>query len=223
MCKSQARRGTVSFFFLERQARMPAFYRLLYERRFFFCLYATLWRQGVSLMKSTRYAFGRALALLCTFVFISFGFISCQTETEHETELDVYQISEDNALIGEWKSSYDEIFAISSTSLSNGGSWGDCYAGDSLLVSYTSEAQTSGYIYIKYTRAMNPDYSYSETAPDVGKWYALSFKNLTSSSIEISGAYKTGGKTSAETLEGALEEFSVENGYFDSYSECVKS
>ncbi len=42
-------------------------------------------------MKSTRYAFGRALALLCTFVFISFGFISCQTETEHETELDVYQ------------------------------------------------------------------------------------------------------------------------------------
>lgn len=174
-------------------------------------------------MKSTRYAFGRALALLCTFVFISFGFISCQTETEHETELDVYQISEDNALIGEWESSYGEIYAISTTSLSNGGSWGDCYAGDSLLVSYTSEAQTSGYIYIKYTRAINPDgYSYSETAPDVGKWYALSFKNLTSSSMEISGAFKKEGKTSTETLEEAIEEFTVKNGYFDSYSECVK-
>ena len=173
-------------------------------------------------MKSTRYAFGRALALLCTFVFISFGFISCQTETEHETELDVYQISEDNALIGKWESSYGEIFAISTTSLSNGGSWGDCYAGDSLLVSYTSEAQTSGYIYIKYIRAINPDYSYSETAPDVGKWYALSFKNLTSSSIEISGAFKAEGKTSTETLEEAIEEFTVKNGYFDSYSECVK-
>ena len=174
-------------------------------------------------MKSTRYAFGRALALLCTFVFISFGFISCQTETEHETELDVYQISEDNALIGEWESSFGEIYAISSTSLSNGGSWGDCYAGDSLLVSYTSEAQTSGYIYIKYTRAINPDdSSYSETAPDVGKWYALSFKNLTSSSIEISGAFKKEGKTSTETLEEAIEEFTVKNGYFDSYSECVK-
>lgn len=174
-------------------------------------------------MKSTRYAFGRALALLCTFVFISFGFISCQTETEHETEyVYVYQISDENILTGEWKSSYGEIYAISSTSLSNGGSWGDCYAGDSLLVSYTSEAQTSGYIYIKYTRAMNPDYSYSETAPDVGKWYALSFKNLTSSSMEISGAFKKEGKTSTETLEEAIKEFTVKNGYFDSYSECVK-
>lgn len=174
-------------------------------------------------MKSTRYAFGRALALLCTFVFISFGFISCQTETEHETELDVYQISEDNALIGKWESSHGEIFAISSTSLSNSGSWGDCYAGDSLVVRYTNEGQTAGYIYIKYTRAMNPDYTYSETAPDTGKWYAFSFKNLTSSSVSISGAYKQGGKTSAETLEDALVEFTVENCYFDFYSECAKS
>ena len=165
-------------------------------------------------MKSTRYAFGRALALLCTFVFISFGFISCQPDTGYETEY--------VNLTGKWASSFGEIYAISSTSLSNGGGWGDCYAGDSLLVSYTSEAQTSGYIYIKYTRAMNPDYSYSETAPDVGKWYALSFKNLTSSSMEISGAFKKEGKTSTETLEEAIEEFTVKNGYFDSYSECVK-
>lgn len=170
-------------------------------------------------MKSTRYAFGRALALLCTFVFISFGFISCQTETEYETEY--------VNLTGEWKSSYGEIYKISATALSNyytyEGETCDTYAGDSLVVRYTNEGQTAGYIYIKYTRAMNPDYTYSETAPDTGKWYAFSFKNLTSSSVSISGAYKTGGKTSAETLEGALEEFSVENGYFDSYSECAKS
>ena len=179
-------------------------------------------------MKSTRYAFGRALALLCTFVFISFGFISCQTETEYETEyVYVYQISDENILTGEWKSSYGEIYKISATALSNSytyeGETCDTYAGDSLVVRYTNEGQTAGYIYIKYTRAMNPDYTYSETAPDAGKWYALSFKNLTSSSVSISGAYKQGGKTSAETLEGALEEFSVENGYFDSYSECAKS
>ena len=99
----------------------------------------------------------------------------------------------------------------------------DTYAGDSLVVRYTNEGQTAGYIYIKYTRAMNPDYTYSETAPDAGKWYALSFKNLTSSSVSISGAYKQGGKTSAETLEDALVEFTVENCYFGSYSECVKS
>lgn len=178
-------------------------------------------------MKSTRYAFGRALALLCTFVFISFGFISCQTETEYETEyVYVYQISDENILTGEWKSSYGEIYKISATALSNSytsnGKTYNTYAGDSLVVRYTNEGQTAGYIYIKYTRAMNPDYTYSETAPDVGKWYALSFKNLTSSSIEISGAYKKEGKTSTETLEEAIEEFTVKNGYFDSYSECVK-
>lgn len=170
-------------------------------------------------MKSTRYAFGRALALLCTFVFISFGFISCQTETEYETEY--------VNLTGEWKSSYGEIYKISATALSNyytyEGETYDGYAGDSLVVRYTNEGQTAGYIYIKYTRAMNPDYTYSETAPDTGKWYAFSFKNLTSSSVSISGAYKQGGKTSAETLEDALVEFTVENCYFDFYSECVKS
>ena len=100
-------------------------------------------------MKSTRYAFGRALALLCTFVFISFGFISCQTETEYETEyVYVYQISDENILTGEWKSSYGEIYKISATALSNSytynGETCDAYAGDSLVVRYTNEGQTAG-------------------------------------------------------------------------------
>ena len=71
---------------------------------------------------------------------------------------------------------------------------------------------------------MNSDSSYSETAPDVGKWYAVSYKNLTSNSVSLSGAYKADGKTSTQTLDEAKKEFTVENGYFDySYSECIKS
>lgn len=163
-------------------------------------------------MKSTRFVFGRALAVLCALLFVSFSFMSCQQEDE--TEYVNY------SLTGTWQSSYGEIFKITSTSLSNGGSWGDAYAGNNLLVSYTNDEETSGYIYIKYTRAMNPDYSYSETAPDVGKWYAIAFKELTASSVSLSGAYGTVSSTS--TLEEAISTFTIANGYFTSYSECVK-
>lgn len=163
-------------------------------------------------MKSTRFVFGRALAVLCALLFVSFGFMSCQQEDE--TEYVNY------SLTGTWQSSYGEIFKITSTSLSNGGSWGDAYAGNNLLVSYTNDEATSGYIYIKYTRAMNPDYSYSETAPDVGKWYAIAFKELTASSVSLSGAYGTVSSTS--TLEEAISTFTIANGYFSTYSECVK-
>lgn len=163
-------------------------------------------------MKSTRFVFGRALAVLCALLFVSFSFMSCQQEDE--TEYVNY------SLTGTWQSSYGEIFKITSTSLSNGGSWGDTYAGNNLLVSYTNDEATSGYIYIKYTRAMNPDYSYSETAPDVGKWYAIAFKELTASSVSLSGAYGT--ESSTSTLEEAISTFTIANGYFTSYSECVK-
>lgn len=166
-------------------------------------------------MKSTRFVFSRALAVLCALLFVSFSFMSCQQEDD-DNELPP------RVLIGTWKSSYGEIFTITSTSLSNSGSWGDSYAGNNLLVSYTDDKETSGYIYIKYTRAINPDYTYSETAPDVGKWYAIAFKDLTSSSLSLSGAYKENGITSTENLEDAISTFTIVNGYFDNYSECVK-
>lgn len=165
-------------------------------------------------MKSTRFVFGRALAVLCALLFVSFSFMSCQQEDDDNG------LPDNSALIGTWQSSYGEIFKITSTSLSNGGSWGDAYAGNNLVVSYTNDEATSGYIYIKYTRAMNPDYSYSETAPDVGKWYAIAFKELTASSVSLSGAYGTVSSTS--TLEEAISTFTIAKGYFNNYSECVK-
>lgn len=59
-------------------------------------------------MKSTRFVFGRALAVLCALLFVSFGFMSCQQEDE--TEYVNY------SLTGTWQSSYGEIFKITSTS-----------------------------------------------------------------------------------------------------------
>ena len=180
-------------------------------------------------MKSTRFVFGRALAVLCALLFVSFGFMSCQQEDDDNGLPDgVYELSDNSALIGTWKSSYGEIFAITSTSLSNGGSWGDAYAGNNLVVSYTNDEATSGYIYIKYTRAYcsthsDPttyNYIYDTDAADVGKWYAIAFKELTASSVSLSGAYGTVSSTS--TLEDAISTFTIANGYFSTYSECVK-
>ena len=174
-------------------------------------------------MKSTRFVFGRALAVLCALLFVSFGFMSCQQEDE--TEYVNY------SLTGTWVNSYSggtSVYKITSSTFDNSGtssyngttSTYDSYAGNNLVVSYTNDEETAGYIYIKYTRAMNPDYSYSETAPDVGKWYAIAFKELTASSVSLSGAAGTVSSTS--TLEEAISTFTIDNGYFTIYSECVK-
>ena len=174
-------------------------------------------------MKSTRFVFGRALAVLCALLFVSFGFMSCQQEDE--TEYVNY------SLTGTWVNSYSggtSVYKITSSTFDNSGtssyngttSTYDSYAGNNLVVSYTNDEETAGYIYIKYTRAMNPDYSYSETAPDVGKWYAIAFKELTASSVSLSGAAGTVSSTS--TLEEAISTFTIDNGYFTTYSECVK-
>ena len=178
-------------------------------------------------MKSTRFVFGRALAVLCALLFVSFGFMSCQQEDDDNGLPDgVYELSDNSALIGTWQSSYGEIFKITSTSFSNGGSWGDSYAGNNLVVSYTNDEKNSGYIYIKYTRAYcsthsdSTTYIYDEDAADVGKWYAIAFKELTASSVSLSGAYGTVSSTS--TLEEAISTFTIDNGYFSTYSECVK-
>ena len=191
-------------------------------------------------MKSTRFVFGRALAVLCALLFVSFGFMSCQQEDDDNGLPDgVYELSDNSALIGTWVNSYSggtSVYKITSSTFDNSGtssyngttSTYDSYAGNNLVVSYTNDEETSGYIYIKYTRAYCSTHSdsttytyiYDEDAADVGKWYAIAFKELTASSVSLSGAYGTVSSTS--TLEEAISTFTIDNGYFSTYSECVK-
>ena len=169
----------------------------------------------------------RITALLCVLL-LAFVFTGCQDPNNVITPTDEDVITVElsplpEGLKGTWTSTFNEVFEITDTTLSNGGSWGDCYAGDNLTVVKADE--TSGIIYIKYTRAATASWSYSTDpaeAPDVGKWYAVAYKNLTSNSVELAGAAKNGGKTSTETLEEAKTEFTVANGYFAAYSECTK-
>ena len=73
---------------------------------------------------------------------------------------------------------------------------------------------TSGIIYGKYLESWDK--------PSIGKYYAVSFKNLTANSISISGAYNPDGTYTAATLEEAKKIFTIENNSFSVYSDCIK-
>lgn len=175
-------------------------------------------------MKSTRLSLLRAKAVLFALVSVlAFSFSACNVTTEPEVEYVYKPIllynEADDPLVGTWtggSTEWPESYTITNTTFESKGS----YKGDNLVVQKLDS--TSGYIYIKYTVAMNADYSYSETAPDVGKWYAISYKDLGAEKISLSGAYKKGGATSCETLDEAVTEFTVDNGYFAYYSPLTR-
>ena len=125
-------------------------------------------------------------------------------------------------IFGKWTSSYGEVYEITEDSFKNYGEGWSAFEGNSLKIIPNDDGK-SGTIFLKYTVSMNSDNSFSNSAPDVGKWYAVSYKNLTQNSVSLSGAYKVNGKTSTETIDEAKKEFTVENGYFSYYSECKKS
>lgn len=155
--------------------------------------------------------FSRFLAVFITVVSLcAFG---CKTQPEEVSYSDIF---------GKWTNDSGSIYEITEDSFKNYGEGWSAYEGNSLEIIPNDDGK-SGTIFLKYTVSMNSNFSYSETAPDVGKWYAVSYKNLTKNSVSLSGAYKLGGKTSTETFFEAIKEFTVENGYFDSYSECTKS
>ena len=155
--------------------------------------------------------FSRFLAVFITVVSLcAFG---CKTQPEEVSYSDIF---------GKWTDDSGSIYEITEDSFKNYGEGWSAYEGNSLEIIPNDDGK-SGTIFLKYTVSMNSNFSYSNTAPDVGKWYAVSYKNLTKNSVSLSGAYKSDGKTSTETLEEAIQEFTVENGYFASYSECKKS
>lgn len=135
---------------------------------------------------------------------------------------------------GTWTSAFGEVFTVSSKAFENsyhaeaaGVSIDyDTYKGSNVKV--VSDGDDYGRIFFKYTSAYCTEHStalsfvYDNDAEDVGKWYAVAYKDLTDTSIALSGAYKLTGKTSCDSFKEAEEEFTVDNGYFAYYSECTK-
>ena len=80
-------------------------------------------------------------------------------------------------------------------------------------ISWTTD--TSGFIYGKYTEN-------AYTPSNVGKYYAVSFKDLTETTISIAGAYHSEYGSSADSLNDAKANFTIDNGSFSTYSSCAK-
>ena len=157
------------------------------------------------------------------------AFVGCKPQTEEvtvEKVIVVRPLEADEAIIGSWTDG-GQKFEIQTTNFKNSyfyNTWIETYTGKNLLVTYTSS--NSGYIYMKYTKAAMPDWSYSEDAPDVGKWYALAFKDLnttdTTTNVKMAGAWKDGAVNAFEKLEDAVNAFTVENGYFATFNDLRK-
>ena len=79
------------------------------------------------------------------------------------------------------------------------------------IVWYSDNA--SGMIYCKYTTAPSYDQSVAN------KYYAIAFKDLTDTTVKISGAYKSGGVSATDTLSEAKTTFTEAGGYFDIFSD----
>lgn len=173
--------------------------------------------------------FSRFKMLTAAWFFV-FGLLlsSCVTPNEDKEKDKTEEVlldsteAEELPIYGIWESTWGEIYVINASNFKNYyDGTNESYAGNSLRVQKTSD--NSGFIYFKYTRSALPDWTYSEDAPDVGKWYAVMYKELTENTVFISGAYKADGKTSCKTVKEAINEFTVENGYYAGGSECVRT
>lgn len=145
---------------------------------------------------------------LSLIVFVLIVAISCDKRPTAPIEGTTHK--NHSLLLGTWENpTYSGETYIYSYGKFDGGS----YKMNVGMIIWSSD--TSGIIYGKYT-----ENSYYKDV--VGKYYAVSFKDLTESSISISGAYKSGGKTGTATLEEAISEFTIDNGYFGTYSACER-
>lgn len=147
-------------------------------------------------MKTKKFGKIHTYSLLLVFLFIAI--ISCNKNPY-------------NRLLGTWENkqpTYTETYIYDGITFTSSGS----YKMKVKSIIWSSDA--SGIIYGRYT-----ENTYSPSV--VGKYYAVSFKDLTDTSISISGAYKDG-KMAADSLVEAISEFTINNGYYSTYSSCKK-
>lgn len=144
-------------------------------------------------MKTKKFGKIHTYSLLLVFLFIAI--ISCNKNPY-------------NRLLGTWISTYNETYIYDGINFDAGS-----YKMKVKSIIWSSDA--SGIIYGRYIT--NSFYTNV-----VGKYYAVSFKDLTYSSVSISGAYKKDGKIATDSLVEAISEFTINNGYYSLYSSCKK-
>lgn len=150
-------------------------------------------------MKTKKFSKIYTYSLLVVFSFIAI--ISCNKNPYNDN----------SRLLGTWENpKYSgETYIYDGITFTSSGS----YKMKVKSIIWSSDA--SGIIYGRYT-----ENTYDSSV--VGKYYAVSFKDLTDTSISISGAYKKDGKMAADSLVEAINEFTINNGYYSLYSSCKK-
>ena len=149
-------------------------------------------------MKTKKFGKIHTYSLLLVFLFIAI--ISCNKNPYNDN----------SRLLGTWENpTYKgETYIYDGITFTSSGS----YKMKVKSIIWSSDA--SGIIYGRYTEnTYNPSV--------VGKYYAVSFKDLTDTSISICGAYKDG-KIATDSLVEAITEFTINNGYYGTYSSCKK-
>jgi len=123
-------------------------------------------------------------------------------------------------VVGTWESSYGEVYTLEFRSGSNDYYFSSSYDG---AVSYGGTVAnspdltaTEGYLVFPYeeTTSYNADYA--------GEYYGVRWSQFSGDTVNWSGAYKADGVSSTQTAAEALEEFTYENGYFASGSDCAR-
>lgn len=150
-------------------------------------------------MKTKKFGKIHTYSLLLVFLFIAI--ISCNKNPYNDN----------SRLLGTWENpKYSgETYIYDGITFTSSGS----YKMKVKSIIWSSDA--SGIIYGRYT-----ENTYDSSV--VGKYYAVSFKDLTYNNISISGAYKSDGKTGTDSLVEAITEFTINNGYYSFYSSCKK-
>lgn len=150
-------------------------------------------------MKTKKFGKIHTYSLLLVFLFIAI--ISCNKNPYNDN----------SRLLGTWENkqpNFTETYIYDGINFDAGS-----YKMKVKSIIWSSDA--SGIIYGRYT-----ENTYSPSV--VGKYYAVSFKDLTDTSISISGAYKEKGKIATDSLVEAITEFTINNGYYSFYSSCKK-
>ena len=156
----------------------------------------------------------RVSFLLAAFILVmSAGvFTGCDSNVDGGNE----PIPMPEALKGTWVSSYGEEYIISSNTFTS--KYGDYVSYAGTIVNVREDGANAGYITIKYTE--NSYYTDVLGIDVAGNYYVIHYKNLSSSSVELSGAADGEGKA---TLEGAETEYTVILGQFTWYSALHKT
>ncbi len=173
-------------------------------------------------MKNRFFSFLKLL-LAGSFIISLFTITSCIQPYEED------DVSGEYSILGTWESNAGEKYEITSQAYNNyshyDSTWN--YHNDQWFLYYSTEnlfvkklSNSSGYLYAKFN-----DSEHIGSGANVGEWYAFYYRDLTSNSVKICQAYKDGGKLACASLEQAVSEFTLENGYYpySVFSECIKT